>query len=84
MKRKAILLSKACAPSREDVCERERVNVQYNESRNVDLKNNGMGITVIGNGNDYRNHYLKDVDHGSPLSCVSRDHFFDIHVRRDI
>ena len=42
-------------------------------SRSVDLTSNGMG-----------NHYLRDVDHGSTLSCVPQDHIFQIHVWLDI
>ncbi len=42
-------------------------------SRSVDLTSIGMG-----------NHYLRDVDHGSTLSCSSQDHIFHIHVWLDI
>ena len=42
-------------------------------SRSVDLTSNGMG-----------NHYLRDVDHGSTLSCATQDHIFHIHVWLDI
>ncbi len=42
-------------------------------SRSVDLTSNGMG-----------NHYLRDVDHGSTLSCALQDRIFHIYVWLDI
>ncbi len=39
----------------------------------MDLTNNGIG-----------NHYLRDVNHGSTVSCVSQDSIFHIPVRLDI
>ncbi len=39
----------------------------------VDLTSNGMD-----------NHYLRDVDHGSTLSCAPHDRIFHIHVWLDI
>ena len=43
------------------------------ESQNVDLTNKGM-----------ENHYLRDVEQGSPLYCVEQDRIFEIHFRLDI